>query len=74
MVKIMVAPDLEQQPAVGEGHRYGWQVAGITGGLELCNALSGKDLPMDPSTCIFWCAVALGAFVRGSPIETVSRV
>eukprot|EP00752_Nemacystus_decipiens_P005055 g4590.t1 len=28
---------------------------------------------MDCSGCIFWCAVALGALVRGSPIESVSR-
>ncbi len=29
---------------------------------------------MDLSTCVFWCAVALGAVVRGSPIPTVSVV
>ena len=34
-------------------------------------SLGGKQLPMDPSTCIFWCAVALGALVKGNPIESV---
>ena len=30
-----------------------------------------SELPMDPSTCVFWCAVALGALVKGRPIESV---
>ena len=34
--------------------------------------LRGKQPHMDPSTCIFWCAVALGALVKGNPIESVS--
>ncbi|CAM9465409.1 unnamed protein product, partial [Ectocarpus fasciculatus] len=35
--------------------------------------LGGTQLPMDPSTCIFWCAVALGALVKGSPLEAVAN-
>ena len=27
----------------------------------------------DPSACVFWCAVALGAVMKGSPVESVSR-
>ena len=27
----------------------------------------------DPSACTFWCAVALGAVMKGSPVESVSR-
>ncbi|CBJ29983.1 hypothetical protein Esi_0170_0014 [Ectocarpus siliculosus] len=34
--------------------------------------LGGTQLPMDPSTCIFWCAVALGALVKGNPLESVA--
>lgn len=26
---------------------------------------------VDPSACVFWCAVALGALVKGQPIESV---
>lgn len=29
---------------------------------------------MNPSTCMFWCAVALGSLVKGSPVESVSSV
>ena len=30
-----------------------------------------KQIPIEPPTCVFWCAVALGALVRGNPIESV---
>eukprot|EP00752_Nemacystus_decipiens_P002827 g2635.t1 len=30
-------------------------------------------LPRDPSTCVLWCAIALGALVRGIPLDHVSR-
>lgn len=30
-------------------------------------------LPRDSSTCILWCAVALGALVRGRPVAQVGR-
>eukprot|EP00903_Cladosiphon_okamuranus_P021696 g19947.t2 len=37
------------------------------------NTASGlKQIPVDPSTCIFWCAVDLGALVKGNPIESVA--
>ena len=29
-------------------------------------------LPRDPSTCVLWCAIALGALVRGVPLDHVS--
>ncbi|CAM9640330.1 unnamed protein product [Laminaria digitata] len=31
------------------------------------------QLPADPSICVFWCAVALGALVKGRPIESVEK-
>lgn len=34
-------------------------------------ALEGNQLPMDPPTCTFWCAVALGALVKGTPVDSV---
>ena len=30
-----------------------------------------NELHVDPSTCVFWCAVALGSLVKGRPIESV---
>lgn len=35
-------------------------------------ALVGGQPPVDPSTCTFWCAVGIGALVKGRPIESVS--
>lgn len=29
------------------------------------------ELPVDPSTCVFWCAVALGSLMKGRPIKSV---
>lgn len=31
----------------------------------------GRASPDNPARCIMWCAIALGALVRGSPIEYV---
>ncbi|CAN0152434.1 unnamed protein product [Scytosiphon promiscuus] len=37
------------------------------------NNVSGtSQLPEDPSLCIFWCAVAMGALAKGSPFDMVS--
>ena len=40
------------------------------------NALAAEHgsgaLPRDPSTCVLWCAIALGALVRGIPLDHVS--
>eukprot|EP00903_Cladosiphon_okamuranus_P015997 g14773.t2 len=35
--------------------------------------LIGRELPKHSSTCIFWCAVALGALLRGNPIDSVAE-
>eukprot|EP00752_Nemacystus_decipiens_P005061 g4595.t1 len=45
----------------------------IEGGLDPGWALAGGNLPIDPSTCAFWCAVAMGALVKGRAIESVSH-
>ena len=31
-------------------------------------------LPRDPSTCALWCAIALGALVRGFPLDHVGVI
>lgn len=72
MVRIMVIPDPRHQSPFGNNRGEDWQLDGIAGRVECGKAMGGTDLPMDPSTCVFWCAVALGALVRGSPLESVS--
>ena len=68
MVKIMLAPASRRQAAFG----IGGGGAGQPSAVAIGNAFGGgKELPMDPSTCMFWCAVALGALVKGSPVESV---
>ena len=34
-------------------------------------SLRGHQLPKDLSTCVLWCAVGLGALVKGNPVESV---
>ena len=65
MVKIMVAPASRQHSAFGGGGD-----SGTAGRMDAI--VRNGELPVGPSTCVFWCAVALGALVRGSPIESVS--
>lgn len=33
----------------------------------------GREFPSHPDHCMLWCAVALGALVRGEPIDNVSE-
>lgn len=68
----MVTPVQRQQPTCGVDRGEGGQVDDIAEGGKLDESLSGRDLLMDPSTCTFWCAVALGALARGSPLQSVS--
>ncbi|CAM9144154.1 unnamed protein product [Ectocarpus sp. 8 AP-2014] len=68
MANIMVHPAIRQPP--GDGCVEAEAFDAIATGGNLITALGGKQLPMDPSTCIFWCAVALGALVKGCPIES----
>lgn len=49
-----------------------------TGGSRWSNALAAKSgpvaLPRDSPTCVLWCAIALGALVRGFPLDHVGAV
>lgn len=73
MVNIMASP-ASQQPSdsmlswVDQGH-----LDTSEGEDGASAALGGNQLPMDPPTCTFWCAVAMGALVKGSPVESVRR-
>ena len=78
MIKVMTHPSV-QHPYHPSGTPHGapWDRGqfnavtngGSSGGCGLDD--QGNQYPMDPSICTFWCAVALGALVKGSPIEAV---
>ncbi|CAM9723979.1 unnamed protein product [Scytosiphon promiscuus] len=74
MVKIMIPAAPQQETALG------YECGDEDGphGTLLCestlNKVSGTNqLPDDPSLCMFWCAVAMGALAKGSPFEVVTR-
>ena len=71
MVKLMTSPAETQRPGAVLFDDAGVAYLDTTapGEDECVNALRARD----PSACIFWCAVALGALAKGSPIESVSR-
>lgn len=71
MVNIMVRPATRQPTGVWHDCDEAGALDAIATGGDLSTALGGEQLPMDPSTCIFWCAVALGALVKGCPVESV---
>lgn len=72
MVKIMVTALSRQHSMFGGDSGTVGRLDAIFRKGEVCSALGGGELPIGPSTCVFWCAVALGALVRGNPIESVS--
>lgn len=56
------------------GQHYGAEEkldASLLGG-DCEDALVGRHRPVDPSSCAFWFAVAIGALVKGRPVESVS--
>ncbi|CAN0391081.1 unnamed protein product, partial [Ectocarpus sp. 12 AP-2014] len=71
MVKIMTSPASLQPSAVGADYDDERSVDAIAPGASWIMASERNQLPMDPSTCTFWCAIALGALAKGSPIESV---
>ncbi|CAM9097618.1 unnamed protein product [Hapterophycus canaliculatus] len=74
MVKIMVSAAPQRDADFGADCRGD---EGQSGALELggtfSNASGVKQVSKDPSSCTFWCAVAVGALAKGSPTESVER-
>ena len=66
MVKMMSA----LQRSGGDGDQQG-RFDEMVEGANWSKASEGHQLPMNPATCTFWCAIALGALVKGRPIESV---
>ena len=79
-MKIMLSPAYRRQqhhhqPVSGDGCADEVKepdAVAVSAGFR--DALGGMEIHIGPSACIFWCAIALGALVRGSPIESVSRL
>lgn len=69
----MLNPPSRQQSNFGDDCGEDGQPDALTMRGGVGNTFGGKELPVDPSTCVFWCAVALGALIKGSPIESVSE-
>ncbi|CBN75397.1 hypothetical protein Esi_0093_0008 [Ectocarpus siliculosus] len=73
MVKIMRSPASLQQSAVEADCDDERSYDAIARGAHWIQASERNQLPRDPSTCTFWCAIALGALAEGSPIQSVYK-
>ncbi|CAN0200762.1 unnamed protein product [Ectocarpus sp. 8 AP-2014] len=73
MVKIMTPRASLLQLTVGADCGDEGPFDAVESGADWIKASERNQLPMDPSTCTFWCAIALGALAKGSPIESVSK-
>jgi len=69
MVNLMLRP-AALQPT---GLVYRRTNVGEFGGNSPGKGCGATVEPADPSACTFWCAVAMGAILKGSPVESVSR-
>lgn len=74
LVKIMLSPASRHQSALEEDCGDAGQHGAIATRWGFGNTFDGEGLSIGPSACVFWCSVALGALVRGSPIESVNRM
>ncbi|CAN0188031.1 unnamed protein product [Ectocarpus sp. 4 AP-2014] len=73
MVTIMLPPASSQQSVFGDDcDERGHYFEAVAPWGDLSKTSARNLLPMDPSACTFWCAVALGALLKGSPIESVT--
>ncbi|CAN0488545.1 unnamed protein product, partial [Ectocarpus sp. 8 AP-2014] len=70
MVKMMTTL---QPSAVGGDCGEQGRFDAIARGADWSKVSEGHQIPMNPSSCTFWCAIALGALVKGHPIESVTK-
>ncbi|CAN0023654.1 unnamed protein product, partial [Ectocarpus sp. 13 AM-2016] len=71
MVEIMATPATLQRPAVGGGCDEEALFDAIARGADLIKASERHQFPMNPRSCTFWCAIALGALAKGSSFQSV---
>lgn len=72
MVRIMTASSTRQQLGVWQSCNDGDDGHTLLQSNRDNKSFDGSWLPKDPSTCIFWSTIALGALIQGQPIESVS--
>lgn len=73
MVKIMLSP-VSRRQSLGDDCAEAKPSDAVAMRWGFGHTFDGKGLPIGPSNCIFWCAVALGALVKGGPVEPVSKL
>lgn len=71
MIKVMSHRSVRHPPGPAHGRWDTGELDAVSAGG---GALEESQFPMDPSTCTFWCAVAVGALVKGRPIESVRKL
>lgn len=74
MVKIMATPVTLPEAGFCSYCDEAEELDPIADAGDSRNALLGRRLLADPLTCVFWCAVALGALVKGRSVKSVSAV
>ncbi len=67
MVKIMLSPTAAGQGCGEENKCDTYRVED-----DAVHTFGGNQLPIGPTACTFWCAVAIGSLVKGSPVQSVS--
>ncbi|CAN0124670.1 unnamed protein product [Ectocarpus sp. 6 AP-2014] len=72
MVTLMMSPTRQQSIATRDCDVEN-KFDKIVSEDKVGNTWERDDLPANPSTCTFWCAVAIGALVEGHPIESVAH-
>ncbi|CAN0100861.1 unnamed protein product, partial [Ectocarpus sp. 12 AP-2014] len=73
MVKMMTAPAPLQQPPIAGNWDEETRFSEIERGVNCSKASDVNQLPMNPQSCTFWCAIALGAVAKGNPVESVEK-
>ncbi|CAN0499347.1 unnamed protein product, partial [Ectocarpus sp. 8 AP-2014] len=72
MVTLMISPTRQQSIATRNCDVEN-EFDTIVSEDNVGNTWKRDDLPANPSTCTFWCAVAIGALAEGHPIESVAH-
>lgn len=72
MIKVMASPSVRHPSDSANAPWDRGQFGAVTNGEG--SELDGNQHPTDPSACTFWCAVALGALVKGCPVEAVRTI
>lgn len=73
MMRLMVPSAPRQQSSTGDVHGVHEHFDAIDRGDFFCDSLGERHISEGPSACVFWCAVAMGALVKGSSLESVRR-